>query len=483
LWAAVGKIDRYGVELRGIERVPPNERVTTQSVWDCCWMWLAANTTISTFALGTLGPSVFFLGFKESALIIVFFNLLSTIPVAYFSTFGFKMGLRQMTITRFSFGYYTALLPVALNVIACIGWACINLIVGGQVLNAVGTSHIPNAAAIVILAIITFVVSLFGYKHVHLYERYSWIPIAIIFIIMLGLSAQYMEAGEFAGSGPVEAGAVLSFGASICGFAVAWGSYAADYTVKFPEDTSATKVFWLTYLGLNTPMILIELLGAGMTTVTRADWQAQFQDGGVGGLMAAGLSRSGGFGQFLLVLLGLSVIANNIPNMYSLALTAQVLGKPIQAIPRVFLVLIGSIVSVILAIIGTSHFFQWLDTFLVLLSYWLVIYCAIVIEEHLIFRKGKWSNYNPDDYVYPDRLPLGIAAAFASGFGVMGAVFGMATLWYIGIIGRQIGDPAFGGDVGFELSFAFTAITFPIFRYVEKLYEKKIGRYEEKVST
>jgi hypothetical protein len=63
---------------------------------------------ISTFSLGTLGPSVFNLNLKASCLTILFFNLLSTLPVAYFAVFGPRLGLRQMTVTRFSFGYYGA---------------------------------------------------------------------------------------------------------------------------------------------------------------------------------------------------------------------------------------------------------------------------------------------------------------------------------------------------------------------------------------
>lgn len=29
-----------------------------------------------------------------------------------------------------------------------------------------------------------------------------------------------------------------------------------------------------------------------------------------------------------------------------------------------------------------------------------------------------------------------------------GAVLGMAQVWYVGVIGRMIGDPEFGGDIG-----------------------------------
>ncbi|KLO11603.1 hypothetical protein SCHPADRAFT_830812 [Schizopora paradoxa] len=474
LWKAVLYIDKFGVEVRGIERIRPEDR-SARSVWDlldAATMWLAANSTISTFSLGTLGPSVFGLGLKESCLTILFFNLLSTLPVAYFAVFGPRLGLRQMTISRFSFGYYVAWLPVALNVIACLGWSTINSIVGGQALRAVSTTHqIPEAVAIIIIALLTALFALFGYRYVHLYERYSWIPVVIIFFVSLGLSAKYMDSGPFAGSGEVEAASVLSFGAAIVGFGLGWSSLAADYTVNLPEDVPAAPVFWLTYIGLNLPCILIEALGAAEATVTRADWQAQYADQGVGGLLAASLSPAGGFGKFLLVLLALSIVGNNIPNMYSFALTFQVLGRYAQMIPRVFLVLLGSVVYVILSIVGASHFESWLDTLLVLLSYWLAIFSTVLIEEHLIFRRGKWLNYNPDDYDKPEHLPLGLAALAAAACGVLGAVLGMATQWYIGVLGKKIGDPAFGGDIGFELSCGFSAIVYPIARYIERKYE------------
>ena len=45
---------------------------------------------------------------------------------------------------------------------------------------------------------------------------------------------------------------------------------------------------------------------------------------------------------------------------------------------------------------------------------------------------------------------------------------GMAQVWFIGPIGKKIGDPSYGGDCGFELAFAFAAISFFILRTFEK---------------
>ncbi|KAJ3733283.1 permease for cytosine/purines, uracil, thiamine, allantoin-domain-containing protein [Lentinula guzmanii] len=454
LWAIVEFLDKYGVEARGIERVTPNQPPLAPF-----WMWLAANMTISTFAIGCLGNSIFYLGLKDAALTIIFFNLLCTLPVAYFSTWGAKLGLRQLTLSRFSFGYFTSQFPIILNCIACVGWSVVNSIVGAQTLRAVSTSHqIPTAAAIVVIAIGTILVSFMDIQ-------YAWVPVAIIFIIYLGQIARFTES-DFGGSGTVEAGNVISFGATV-------GVLAADYTVRMPEEMSSVKIFFWTYLGLNVPLILVETLGAAaMTTFNqKTTWADAYAENSVGGLLGAGLAGPmGGFGSFLLVIMALSIIANNIPNMYSLALTFQNIHPYAQAIPRIFIVIIGSAVYIILAIVGASHFEEWLETLLNILAYWLAIFSTILIEEHLIFRHGKWSNYNPDDFSNWRKLPLGIASFIALTCGVAGAVLGMAQTWYIGVIGGMIGDPEFGGDIGFELAFAFSAIVYPPLRWIEKKY-------------
>jgi purine-cytosine permease-like protein len=77
------------------------------------------------------------------------------------------------------------------NVLACIGWSSVNTIVGAQLLHAVN-SDVPGFAGVLIIAIATFIVTLFGYKIVHAYEFWSWIPCFIVFLIVLG---------EFAHSG------------------------------------------------------------------------------------------------------------------------------------------------------------------------------------------------------------------------------------------------------------------------------------------
>ena len=96
---------RFGVEARGIERVPEDER-TDKSTLKVGTMWCAANMVVSSFAIGVLAIPLFQLGFADSILTVLFINLLGVLPVCFFSTFGPKFGMRQMILSRFYFGYY-----------------------------------------------------------------------------------------------------------------------------------------------------------------------------------------------------------------------------------------------------------------------------------------------------------------------------------------------------------------------------------------
>ena len=151
-------------------------------------------------------------------------------------------------------------------------------------------------------------------------------------------------------------------------------------------------------------------------------WKDAHTKGSVGGLLGAVFAPVGGFGKFCLVLLALSIVANNIPNNYSLGLSAQVLGSWAIKIPRFIWTLVGVIVYVIAAVAGREHFATILDSFLLCMGYWITPFFVVLFEEHLIFRRQK---YNLDDWANKNGLPIGLAAAFCFSAGLVVAVMGM----------------------------------------------------------
>ncbi|OAA52974.1 purine-cytosine permease [Cordyceps fumosorosea ARSEF 2679] len=467
------------VETRGIERVPDDERTDT-SYLNIGSMWVAANLVVPSFTIGALGRPLFGVGFLDSVLVIVFFNLIGSATVCFFSTFGAAFGLRQMTLSRFWFGWWGVKItpvPVAMfNILASVGWAAANIIVGAQLLHAVNDA-VPGYAGILVIAACTLLVVFFGYRMVHAYERWSWMPTLVVFLVVLGVFAR---SGDFVhtASPPTyraRLGAVLSYGSTVFGFGTGYTPFAADYTVYQPSNRPRRNVFLATWLGIYPTLLFTEILGAAIVTATALNggdnpYQRGYDDAGIGGLLGAVLfERLGGFGKFCVVVLALSIVANNCPNIYSVSLTLMVLGRWTRRVPRFLWSALATGAYVAIAIPGYGHFETALENFMNLIAYWLAAYEGIVLSDHFIFKRG-FSGYRPEHYEDRHKQPPGIAAILAFCFGIMGIILGMSQSWWTGPIARHAGAPPFGGDVGFECAFAFASVSYIIMRTVELKY-------------
>ncbi|KLU81322.1 purine-cytosine permease FCY21 [Magnaporthiopsis poae ATCC 64411] len=445
-------------------------------------LWLSANMTVSTFAIGVLARPVFGLGFVDAAVTIVLVNILGIFPVCFFATFGPRFGLRQMILSRFFFGFHGVRFIAVFNIIACLGWSSVNVIVGAQLLHAVNADF-PSWAGILTISLSTLIITTFGYRIVHVYEKFSWIPVFAIFLIVAGL---FGRSGRFDGrlaaatTTPAdEAGAVLGFAASVFGFSTGWASLASDYTVYQPVDRPRSVVFAWTFGGLLLPLCFSELLGAAIMTASASDagLAGAYSQSHVGGVLAYILVPVlGRFGEFCMVVLALSIVANNCPNIYSVSLTLQVVTAAAaaarsQRIPRFVWTVVATCIYVAISIPGYDNFEAWLENFMVIIGYWLAIYEGVALTEHFVFRRG-FGGYDPEDYNEPDRLPPGYAGLASFVCGVIGAVVGMNQVWFSGPVGKLAGGTA-GGDVGFELAFAFSSLSYVLLRAIEK---KRFGR-------
>jgi NCS1 nucleoside transporter family len=357
-----------------------------------------------------------------------------------------------MTISRFAFGWRSAQILALFNVAACIGWSAVNSVVGAQIIEVATAGKVRVWVGILLLAGITTPVSLYGYRLVHRFERIAWLPVGAIFvwIALLAYGGFEMPAAT-----PWDWGKFVSFGSAVYGFATGWSSYAADYNVNQPEDTPPARVFWLTYAGCVTPCICLETLGLALTLNPALK-------GKMGGdLMAAALMPLGSPGQLALLVLALSVVANNIPNDYSLGLSLQVLGRWWQSVSRHIWTLIGAIVYVLLAIPAASHFGETLTDFLLVIGYWLAPWSTVLILDYFVYRLPKASGnrhraYAAESWDRPAEHPERWSAVVAMAAGLLGAAAGAQQVMWQGPVSRWLG----GADVGFELAIAVTALTY-----------------------
>ncbi len=439
-----------GFETTGIERVEEHERAHTQLL-DTMWLWWSANSVVATVALGALS-FYFGLGFWGTIGVIVVFNVLGTLPVAFLSTLGPKTGLAQMPLSRFAFGLQGAKLPAVFNAVACIGWSAVNAIIGASLLVAWSGGALPSWLALLILAALTTVVSVFGYFIVHRYERFAWIPMFLLFgYVFYSASSHFNVAIPASVTGMALFASVMTFGGAIFGFAVGWTSYAADYTRRQPASTPASKVFTYAMLGVTVPCIMLESLGALLATSLGP--KDSLPDAGtlISNNIGAGVIAS-----IVILLLAFSTIANNVPNDYSFALSLQVLGV---RIPRWILTILGAIVYIVLALMLQANFNLNLEGFLLLIAYWLGGYSIISFLEDR-FRKGK---YPVKDYEDASKLPPGIAAVVSMVIGLVVAALGVnqaATINFEGPLSKMLAD----ADIGFPLAVIVTGVLYFILR-------------------
>jgi NCS1 nucleoside transporter family len=439
-----------GFEVTGIERVEEDDRAHTQ-LWDTMWLWWSANSVVATVALGTL--SFFFgLGFWGSVIVILVFNVLGVLPVAFLSTLGPKTGLAQMPLTRFSFGLQGAKLPAIFNALACIGWSAVNAVIGSSLIVAWSNNTIPQWAALIFLMVITTAVSVFGYFIVHRYERFAWIPMFILFGYVFIASASHFNTNiPTTASGLALFAAIATFGGAVFGYSVGWSSYAADYTRRQPVDTPSGRVFLYAFLGVTVPCVVLEILGVLLTTSLASNALLP----AAGPLIASNIG-SGFIPSLVLLLLAFSTIANNVPNDYSFALSTQVLGITIR---RWILTIIGALLYLALAFALQANFNLNLEGFLLLIAYWLGAWNAIVLIEH-VMRRG---NYPVGDYQNASKLPVGVAAITAMILGLGIAALGInqaAVINYEGPLSRAFGD----ADIGFPLAILAAGIIYFVLR-------------------
>lgn len=438
------------VEERGIQRVPEDER-TEQTPVQTGILWFTVNFVLSSVTTGALAIPAFGLGLWDSLVAIVLWNAVGIIPVAIFCSWGPFTGLRQMVIARYSFGWNGAKLTALFNIAACIGWSMVNVVIGGSLFHSIWGW--PFWVCVLIIAGLTTTVSVYGYHLVQRYERYAWIPLAVIFAIIAVIAAPHMKAVPTPAWSLAFFASWVSYGGAIAGFAIGWSSYASDYSAYMRTDTNRLSVFWWTFLGEFAAAVLLESLGVLLST-----WHSAF---GTDVLSLAVKPLGKVWADIILLGLVASVVANNIPNDYSLGLTVQVLGKAWEAVERWVWTLIGAViytaVAIILIQVNGASVSDTLTDFLLLVAYWLGPFCIILALEHFVFRRGQYNLEVWDD---SDRLNRGITpAVIAFIVGLVGVWLGADQLKYQGPIGK-----AFGGDLGFELGTILAGLTFFVLR-------------------
>ncbi|KAL7796699.1 permease for cytosine/purines, uracil, thiamine, allantoin domain-containing protein [Trichoderma ceciliae] len=456
------KVLRAGrVEERGILPVPVEERSSTR-FFNIFTVWFSINANILGITFGMLGPLSYNLGLRDSSLVILFFCMLSTVPPAYLAVLGPKTGMRQMIQARYSFGRYIVSVPVLLNLASMTGFTVIICITGGQCLSAISDGSVDTNAGIIIIAVLSLLVSFCGFRVLHIYETYAFIPAIISVVIATGCAGSGLKK-QATPEEPATAGNILNFGMIVASYQIPWAALASDFTTYFDPKVPSWRVFSYTYWGLLIPTVLLMILGAAVAGAipNNPEWQDAFDKYSVGGVLAAMLSSAGNFGKFIVVVLSLTLLGNTCGTFYAITLNFQTLAPWLFKVPRYLFAVVITGVIIAVAITAVGDFFESLENFVSLIGYWSAAFVGIVIVEHMVFRRQDYSSYDHAIWSDAKRLPLGIAA-LSSGVLCFGMVVPcMDQVWWQGPIAETT------GDIGFEMAFVVSSLIYVPLRYVE----------------
>ncbi|CAK9436888.1 uncharacterized protein LODBEIA_P14100 [Lodderomyces beijingensis] len=519
------KLDSLGVETRGIERIEPYERSTnkTKQLVSVIGLWLSACGGLSSMSSFFLGPLLFELGLRNTLVCGLTGHTLGCVVAAYCSLMG-TSGLRQMISARFLFGWWFVKLVALVSLIALLGWSVVNCLVGGQILASLSNEHIPVWAGIIIVAAISLCAAIGGIKPLMRIEAALSLPVNFAFLLLYVVASQkfqYLTLHDAIDDPATIKGNWLSFFSLCYSITSTWGSIASDYYILFPETTPDLQIFCITFFGIWAPTTFVGVAGMliGNVALTYKPWGDAYANLGMGGLLNEAFKPWGGGGKFLLVLIFLSLISNNILNTYSAAFGVQLAGSGLARIPRWLWAIALTAVYLICALVGRQHFATILSNFLPMVGYWISMYFIMLLEENLIFRQSRFKhlyvkeftkasqdssfdsaasadenevdevddaaksamlkiprrakqNYNWRIWNDITRLTRGYAATAAFCIGASGAAIGMSQTYWVGPLAKLVGGE-YGGDIAMWLCMGFSGITYPWLRYAELKYFKR----------
>uniref|UniRef100_A0A8H8CG71 Uncharacterized protein n=1 Tax=Psilocybe cubensis TaxID=181762 RepID=A0A8H8CG71_PSICU len=470
----IGLLSKWGVETEGVAPISKDRRTDTR-IYQMFWLWFSVNFNVLAFSTGSAGPAFFGLDLRNSLLILLVVDVMYIFSIssspcvetqrstlylrtcmvpAYFAVLGPKLGMRGMVQSRFSWGLYGAIIPSFLNVVSTLGFLILNCIIGGQIIAAVSTK-LDDTLGIVIISLISLVVTFFGYRVMHWFENFAWVPSVITFPILLGLANKHLNPSTMPSLPTPPASSVLSFASFVASSVISWCTITPDYGVYHDCKAPTFKIFFYSYLGFLLPSIAWHMIGAAFASAAPGipSWNEGYDNGNdLGGLLSAVLSPSGGFRTSCAV----------APTMYTFGTSFMAITPAFSHIPRFAFAIVAEIILVPLAIIGAKKFYSTLVDILSVIGYWSTSFGAIVLIEHFVFRMS-FESYDIERWDNAGLLPPGIAAvtAFLGSFGII--IPSMQQTWYTGPIAAS-GT----GDIGVFTGAAVAVLLYTPLRAIER---------------
>jgi nucleobase:cation symporter-1, NCS1 family len=274
-----------------------------------------------------------------------------------------------------------------LNWVSASGWYAVNSIVGALAIARL--TSLPFWVSLLVLTVAQMALGIYGYNLIHRFEAISAVLLAIIFLVMSVIALPQAHFGlpstlPFAD----HLGLFVLTTTAVASYVLSWSPYASDYARYLPKDTSKWRVFGAVFAGSFIGCVWLQVLGAAAATIGLNLAPIDLVVKIMGPLWVPAL---------IAVLLG--TMAANALNIYTGALSLLTLDVPIK---RWISVIAVGILGGLLALYGFSGLSGKYENFLLLISYWIGPWLAIVFVDFFL---------HPGQLMRPDGLPTSFRRA------------------------------------------------------------------------
>jgi len=439
-----------GVEAHGIDHIPTNERYGHPRQLIGIWAASQANYVVLVMggALVAMG-----LSFWQALAVIVIGNLFS-VMIGFVSATGPASGTPSQVIQRALFGPRGNLINQIftgwmVNVIfLALNWTGAAYIIFA-VLDRAGykTDNLVKGAVIVALAIVTLVISVYGYNFItKIFGIISWSFLGVFAVATIFLFASVRgDVNSVPALEGMDFWIAASAGVLIMGSTPISYTNGADFARYLPHNTSIKKIVVAVTTGYMIPSVLLSALGAYVTAAIQAeDPQTAIEQ-----------QLPAWFSPIFAVAVVVGTIANNALTAYSSGLVLQTVGIKLR---RSITVLADGIFGVIITLLAVLvwDFIDAMNTLLELI----VVIVAPLMSLYLAdmwLRKNKYDGRSLEagkeggPYWYTNGYNVEGIVAFL--VGLTAAVLTVYTDFYVGPINNMLG----GIDISFEVGLILPA--------------------------
>ncbi len=300
---------------------------------------------------------------------------------------------------------------------------------------------------LLIIVLVQIAVAFFGHNLVHVFERWSFPFLVVVFVIASVVIVSKSHPGAHVASVP--GGFLITFGAAF-GYAAGWNPYASDYTRYLPKDTNRRATGLWAALGVFVSCVVLEIVGAAAATITSVD---KFADNPTAGFTA---HLPTALADVTLLAIALGAVCANPLNVYSGSMSFLALGVKLPlSLRRALVATVFGIVGFILALYGLHDAGAKYNNFLLVIAYWIGPWLGVFFTDQFL-RRGK----HVDGFLFDRKHnPWAGPAAMAIAIAVSIYFFANQTD-YIGVVPTHY--PHFG-DIAFEVGFVLAALLYAVF--------------------